>query len=294
MKEKIQLIGYASSAGSRNPDCALGPEALKTHPEWFDGVSVPVDWYHTLYNPYPQYTKLAAAPIIHSLNAQLAVHVAELSKNQQRFCVLGGDHSCAIGTWSGVASAYRNQGDLGLIWIDAHLDSHTPETSSTKNLHGMPAAHLLGQGLPALAHLMDEFPKLKPTNLCFIGARSYEEGELSLLHKLGVKIYFMADVKKQGIDKILSDALSHLRKQTYGIGISLDLDAIDPHDAPGVDYREPDGIAAKDLIQALHCMQKEKVLGLEIVEYNPVKDEDYKTARLIPKIINAIYAQEAK
>jgi len=206
--------------------------------------------------------------------------------------VIGGDHSCAIGTWTGVAHAYHEQGDIGLIWIDAHMDSHTPQTTETQNLHGMPLSHLFGTGFDSLLTVLDPAPKLKPENVCLIGIRSYQSAEYQFLEKLGVKIIFMEEVLQRGMPAVFAAALAHVSRATIGVGISIDLDALDPCDAPGVGYREANGITADDLLTALAKFPlATPFLGLEITEYNPLRDEKQKTAKLLIEIIRAVYGR---
>src|SRR5665213_879539 len=161
--------------------------------------------------------------------------------------VVGGDHSCAIGTWSGVYDAMHHLGDIGLIWIDAHMDSHTPETTPTNHIHGMPLACLLGYGYPTLTGVLHAAPKFKPENVCLIGVRSYEKGEAALLKHLNVRVFFMEEVQERGFEVVLAEAVQHVNQHTIGYGITLDIDAVDPLEAPGVDVPEPEGIHVKAL-----------------------------------------------
>jgi len=291
MKNNLRLLGYASGMAAHNHDCGLGPGYLEAHPDLFKNLPYEIHWqlFETL-DTYQKQTGLAAAGDVTRLCSSLAKAVLQAIHENTPFCVIGGDHSSAIGTWSGVAHAYRAIGDIGLIWIDAHMDSHTPETSSSKNIHGMPVAHLLGYGIKELCNILDNEPKLKPENIAFIGIRSYEQGEAELLKRLGVRVYFMDEVKVRGIATVLQEAVEKVSLNTCGIGISLDLDGIDPKDAPAVDYREPDGIDAKSLLKAFDSMKLSKpLIGVEIAEFNPLRDIDDQTANLIPEIIAKLY-----
>lgn len=132
------------------------------------------------------------------MSSAVSTALQQSRQNSDELLVLGGDHSCAIGTWSGVASAMRPFGDIGLIWVDAHMDSHTIETSPTKNIHGTPVAHLLGFGNQALRTVGDPYPKIKPQNLVMVGIRSFEDEEQELLSRLGVRVFFDNEVQKRG------------------------------------------------------------------------------------------------
>lgn len=290
-QDNINIISYASGIAANNIDCGLGPLYLQQHQHnVFKDNSFSLNWQKPVEAKISSKTLANLPKLITELNTELAQQVANSIYSAQRFCVFGGDHSCAIGTWSGVAHAYRKKGDIGLIWIDAHMDSHTPETSPTGNIHGMPVAHLFGYGIKSLTQILDKNPKLKAENICFIGIRSYEEGEASLLTKLGVKVFFMEDIHQHGLRQILKMAIEHVSKNTCGLGLTIDLDAIDPSDAPGVGCRETGGIPAADLIHALtHAQVNFPFVGLEITEYNPLKDEHQKTAKLVAALMEAVY-----
>lgn len=290
MSEPIELVGYASGVASNNPDCALGPWYVYYHPELFQSRDLTVNW-HALLPSTAVGSGKAVLPVVEQNLSCLADTVLPLAKAKKPICVIGGDHACGIATWSAVAHANRANGDIGLIWIDAHMDAHTPETSDSQNIHGMPVAHLLGEGLPSLSQLLDADPKIKPENLCLIGIRSYQSGEADLLKRLGVKVYFMEDVAARGIDVILQEAELHVTRHTCGLGVSIDLDAVDPIDAPGVGCREPGGIPGHSLIASLRQLaQRQPLLALEVTEYNPLLDEQSKTAQLLVALMHAVYA----
>ena len=290
MNTDVKLLGYASGIASNNVDTGLAPWYMQYHNELLQTLPFSTSWLE-LVASFSLKRKLDALTEITELNHKLAQQVTMLVKQHENFCVIGGDHSCAIGTWSGVVNAYRQQGDIGLIWVDAHMDSHTSETSHSQNIHGMPLAHLLGAGFESLHALLDATPKLKSENICLIGIRSYQEGERQFLGNLGVKIIFMDEVLEKGFNTVFAEALAHVSRTTIGVGLSIDLDAIDPQDAPGVGYREANGIRAAELLSTLANLSTAiPLLGLEIAEYNPLRDEKQKTAKLIVEIIRAVYA----
>ncbi len=285
----VKLLGYASGAAANNIDCALGPWYLYYHQHLFEKIKINIEWIN-IFEASSVESGISVMPVVKDLALQIGEKVAEFTEMQQRFCVFGGDHSSAIGTWTGYAFANRNLGDIGLIWIDAHMDSHTPHTSETKNIHGMPLAHLLGHGDDELITILDNEPALKPENVCLIGVRSYESGEAKLLKSLGVKIFFSEEVHRLGIAEVLRQAYQHVSKNTCAVGISLDLDGIDPVDAPGVGCPVVNGIKGSALVQALRSEINDKdIMAIEIVEYNPIKDIDKKTAKLAVELFDAIY-----
>lgn len=289
MKKKIYLVGYASNSGGPITRTSEAPIILQSsqYLNILKNKGLEFQW-HKMLRP-DEKLKDSKLSLITELNKQLATEVYTLAKEKKFFIVIGGDHSSAIGTWSGAYHAYKNNGPLGLIWIDAHMDSHTPESSPSGNIHGMPLACLLGYGDNSLTTIMNPEPKLQPEHVCLIGVRSFERGEEALLKNLNVKIFFMKEVKERGLEAVMKDALQIVNQGTTGFGISLDIDAIDPKEAPGTGTLAPNGIAANDLIESLRTVAKSpNFLGCEIVEFDPGRDIEHKTEKLIPGIIEAL------
>ena len=196
----------------------------------------------------------------------------------------------AMGTWSGVARARRSDGALGLIWIDAHLDAHTPATTPSGNRHGMPIAYLLGCGDDALRHLAGSRPALRPQNVCIVGVRSCERQEAALLRRLGVRVIGDDEIARIGVEAALRSAMEIVRRGTIGFGVSLDLDVIDPVDAPGVGTPVAGGIPARALSVALEGIGRQPgFVGLELVEYNPDRDRDGRTARIAVDLARGVF-----
>ena len=286
---KLHLIGYASGIAGVDLESSKGPyQILGSSYLTEDDKKNIILATATILSPL-QSTSLRLDEVVNEICVRIAKLTAQFSSQQQFFAVLGGDHSSAIGTWSGVYDAMHHQGDIGLIWIDAHMDSHTPETTESGRIHGMPLAALMGYGYPTLTTILHDTPKIKPENICLIGARSFEQGEAALLQRLNVKIYFMDEVKRRGLTTILPEAVKWVTQKTVCFGISLDLDAIDPSDAPGVNVPTPDGIFASELMQALtDIMANGKLVGMEIAEFNPVKDKNHLTEKYIISLLRMI------
>jgi arginase len=194
--------------------------------------------------------------------------------NKNTFPVLlGGDHSCAIGTWSGVGDYILSQGEeLSMIWIDAHMDAHRPETSQSGNLHGMPVSHLLGYGHPELTSILTKTPKLKPENLVYFGIRSYEPEEKEFIDKLGIKVYYQDQLNEENFIKLFASEFERLSKQTKHVGISLDLDGLSATEFTAVGTPEEGGVSGETFIKALDEIDFNKLIAFEISEYNPKLD----------------------
>lgn len=207
--------------------------------------------------------------------------------------MVGGDHTSAIGTWKGVAHARRDRGLLGLLWIDAHMDAHTPQTTESGMLHGMPVACLLGYGYPELTAIADG-ATLDPKCVCLYGVRSFEQGEAELLDRLAVRVFFMDEIERRGIRQTLREALALVSCASGGFGITLDMDAIDPTDAPGVGTPAPGGLPGPELMSALaEHGGHPNLAGIEVVEYNPYRDWQSATAGLVGDALDAILAGQA-
>jgi len=283
----IQIIAVASGAGARDAGCAKGPDALQ-HSSLLSRLNLQgldISWHKTL-DPASTGTPLS---IIHDLNEQLAQKVCDSAASGYLPLIVGGDHSCAIGTWSGGALALRQRGPLGLVWIDAHMDSHTPETTPSGAIHGMPLAALLGYGTPELVNLAGFSPKLLPRHVCLVGVRSYEAGEKELLQRLGVRVFFMAEVKQRGIGIVMEEAFAIARNGTAGFGISIDLDAFNPDESPGVGTPVQDGLHHLELDRVLHGIGHiPELVALELAEFNPLRDHDGRTLGLIEDLLLAI------
>lgn len=202
--------------------------------------------------------------------------------------IIGGDESIGIGTWSGVILQHKAQQQFGLIWFDAHMDAHTPETSPSMAIHGMPLAILLGAGEKSLVNLGGVSPKLSPKHVVLIGVRSYEKGEAAFLKKHKVKIYFIDEVIKRGLFAVVKEAVDYVQTNCIKFGVNIDLDVFDPKIAPAVGSPEPGGITnGHDILKSIkYVYHHPKFCALEISEYNPTLIYNEKTLKVIQKILH--------
>jgi len=283
---QLQLYGYACGTGADDVRTQDAPDTLR-HSPFMQPLQDHCHW-NPFYRTDSQTQKRGALPDITRLCTQLAKDISQCVSHQQRFLTLGGDHSCAIGTWSGAADAVD---ELGLIWIDAHLDSHTFSSSPTDNIHGMPVAALLGEGACSLTTILNNHPKIKPENIVIVGARSYEIEEQNLLKDKQVHIIHAEQIIQHGLKKAIDDALAIVTANTSAIGFSLDLDAIDPDDAPGVGSPEAGGIRQKELLENLPTIiHHPTFIGAEVAELNPHLDTEQRTEKIVIEIIRALTA----
>jgi arginase len=295
-----RLIGAASGWGAQLRECEQGPEVLRDEKivEKLREKGISVSEMKILYPEKKASEAIVplaeSLPLIHSFNLQLADEVEATFEAGLFPVVIGGDHSIAVGTWNGAYQFFKRKNELpmGLIWIDAHMDAHIPGTSPSGAWHGMPIAGLLGYGNAAMSKLEQERPVLQPENLCLIVTRSFEEGEAELLKRLNVRIYYEKEVQERGFTDVLQEAISHITKQAPVFGVSLDLDVVCPEEAPGVGSPEKGGVHAKDLLQALPYLQKNKRFkAFELVEYNPTRDHHKQTAHLCLEILSKVMIQ---
>jgi arginase len=209
--------------------------------------------------------------------------------------VLGGDHSLAAGTVSGAAEFYRRKDQgIGLIWIDAHSDINTPETSPSGNVHGMPLAALLGLGPAELANIYNFSPKVRPENTVIIGVRDIDQTEKDNIKRAGItEVYTMRDIDERGMRTVIEEALRIAGRGTAGYHVSLDMDWIDPEDAPGVGTPVRGGATYREAHLAMEIIADHgRMTSFEIVEVNPVIDEHNRTADLAVELAMSAFGKK--
>lgn len=286
MPSKVRVIGAASGLGAQDRACEDGLVAFHRSQAWHELAHQPrVDWGETLFAA--DSVAVSGVGRIASLCRRLATEVASALSADEFPLVIGGDHSIAIGTWSGVARAIGEP--PGLLWIDAHLDSHTPETSYSGAVHGMPLACLLGRGDKRLLNIGLNGPQISAAHTVVFGPRSYETEELDFLRTMGVRVISGEDIDERGFSRCLAEAIGIVADAPAGFGVTLDLDAIDPALAPGVGSPEPDGLWDGDVVSGLRRLsQLPGLRAMEIVEYNPDRDWLGRTAQLMTDLIEGI------
>jgi arginase len=207
--------------------------------------------------------------------------------------VLGGDHSLAIGSFTGAISAGRN---LGLIWLDTHGDFNTHETTPSGNIHGMPLAALCGYGAERLVTLdgaVSAGPKVSPSNVVVVGARNLDEAEKELMREAGIAVFSMPAIDRFGIGAVMERAVEIASRGTDGIYVSFDLDVVDPADAPGVGTAVPGGLNIREAHLALEYVARTGLLaGLDLVEVNPILDRANMTAELAVELALSAFGKK--
>jgi arginase len=208
--------------------------------------------------------------------------------------VLGGDHSIAAGAAAGVSHFYRQQKkDIGYIWLDAHGDMNTPESSPSGNVHGMPLASIMGYGASELSDLLGFKPKAEPGNIVVVGARDLDAHERKIAKKSGVHVFTMRDIDERGMREVMADAIKFAMDDTAGIAVSLDMDFVDPADAPGVGTPVRGGVTYREAHLAMEMIaDSEAMVSLEVVEINPILDEHNRTALLGVELVLSALGQK--
>ena len=210
--------------------------------------------------------------------------------------IIGGDHSLSIGSLAGIDCWLQNSNKkLGVLWLDAHLDAHTPETSSSQNLHGMPLSFLFGKLQPTINkidtnHPLNFIPNINPQNCIILGARSIDNYECQFLHNLGVHIYTMADIDKLSLNKIIDQILQIISSIDH-LHVSLDLDVLDPNYAPAVATAVCGGMKVRELYHLLSEINRNSTIhSMDVAEYLPTKDDQLKTLNIAIQLISASFS----
>lgn len=223
------------------------------------------------------------------VNTMLCNEVSQVISEGKFPLVIGGDHSIAIGTISGVLQHRKN---LGVIWFDAHGDINTPETSPSGNIHGMPVAALLGMGDKELTRIGGEDTFLKKENIVYIGSRDLDAGERIAMKEQGITVFTMYEIDDMGIKKVMQEAIRIAGEGTDGIHVSFDLDVLDPTIAPGTGTKVPGGMSYRESHYALELLAKsEKLVSAEFVEVNPLLDNANMTGKAAAALAGSLFGE---
>lgn len=294
---KISIIGMPMDLGQMRRGVDMGPSAIRYAgineklTELFDDVKdlgdISIGRPEVKVDPI---SNLRNLDLVAEKNTLLSEEVDKIIHSGSFPLVLGGDHSIAIGTLAGVSKHYQN---LGVIWYDAHGDLNTADTSPSGNIHGMPLAVSLGLGHESLTQLGGYAPKVKPENIVIIGARSLDEGEKALIKELGIRVYTMHEIDRLGMAKVMEETISYLKLRTDGVHLSLDLDGLDPMDAPGVGTPVIGGISYRESHLAMEMLAEAGIVtSAEFVEVNPILDDKNKTAIAAVALIGSLFGEK--
>jgi arginase len=295
----VHIIGVPMDLGQRRRGVDMGPSVLRyagLHEQLralghvvTDSGNLPVPLPET--DPPDPPSGSGAARHLHSIAGVCrAIFSAAYGINQRGEIALflGGDHSLSIGTVSAITA---QEDSVGVLWVDAHGDFNTPDITPSGNVHGMSLAALMGLGAPELTNIGRTNAKLQPEQAVILGARDLDPAEKTLLRKAGVRVITMREIDEHGIAAATRKALTHLRR-CKRIHVSLDMDALDPVEAPGVGTPVPGGLTYREahlLMEILHDTRK--VSSLDIVEINPILDDRNRTARLAVELTASLFGK---
>src|SRR5262250_563346 len=301
MPQKIRIIGVPMDLGASRRGVDMGPSALRVaglqarikqlglHVEDIGNIQVKQPEEMSYGEKRAKYLD----EIAETCN-DLAVAVQKSLEEGCMPLILGGDHSIAVGVAAGVADFYRMQKkEIGYIWLDAHGDMNTPESSPSGNVHGMPLAAIMGYGAPELVELLGFKPKAEPGNIVIVGARDLDAQERKIVKKSGVHVFTMRDIDERGMRDVMSEALKYAMDDTAGVAVSLDMDFVDPTDAPGVGTPVRGGVTYREAHLAMEMIaDTESMVSMEVVEINPILDEHNRTALLGVELVLSALGQK--
>ena len=285
MAKTIAILGAPSQAGQEQDGTRFGSQALRDA-----GLTAQLaelgyqvqDWGDLKINHEILTKKTNSRESLKNLAAVVKVSqelFTDLNRILSQDCfpiVLGGDHSISIGS---IAAAANHAENLGVIWLDAHPDLNTVETTPSGRIHGMPLAISLGLGHPQLINIGGFYPKIKPDQIVIIGARSIDSGEKQLIKELGIKLYPMTAVRRLGIQQVIAESIQYLAEKTDAVHLSFDLDVLDPGVAPGVGTPSPNGMTIRECAVIMAELgQTGMITSMDIVELNPLLDVNQQTA----------------
>ncbi|NRG45598.1 arginase [Bacillus sp. CRN 9] len=295
--KKLSIIGMPMDLGQLRRGVDMGPSAIR-----YAGIN---ERLNKLFNEIEDLgdievgrpavkvdsdTGLRNLELIADKTKILAEKVDQVVAKDSFPLILGGDHSIAIGTIAGLLQHYQN---LGVIWYDAHGDLNTPETSPSGNIHGMSLAVSLGLGHPMLTEVGGKTAILKSENIVIIGARSLDEGERELIKEKGIKVYTMHEIDRLGMTTVMEETINYLKGKTDGVHLSLDLDGLDPNDAPGVGTPVMGGISYRESHLAMEMLAESNIItSAEFVEVNPILDEKNKTATAAVALMGSLFGEK--
>ena len=297
----VHVLGVPMDLGSGRRGVDMGPSAIR-----IAGVETALrELGHTVVDEGDLTIKNMEALKVGDVRARYLAEIARASalacKKVDRIMsrghfplVLGGDHSIAVGTVSGIAAFCRREGKrLGLLWVDAHGDINTPDTSPSGNIHGMPVAALLGYGPADLTGLGGRFTKVDPSNVALVGIRSLDEGEKRRLKETGVQVHTMSDIDRHGIHRVMKKALARVTDGTDFVHVSFDLDAVDPTVAPGVGTPVKGGLDYREAHLIMELLHDSGVMtSLEMVEVNPILDQGNASATFAVELVQSAFGKK--
>lgn len=301
--KRVDIIGAATTFGQPKFGVDLGPDALRYANLLgeLESLDIDVNDKGNIYSDFKVDVTTHSTGDENSLKnyeqvidfSEKLAFSADESVASGRFpLVIGGDHSLSIGSLAGISPHYEN---LGVIWYDAHGDLNDSGSSPSGNIHGMPLAISCGIGDERLVNTYKPGIKVKPENIVLIGVRDLDEGEKEYIKEENILTFTMRDVREKGISEVMSEAIEYLQDKTDGIHLSLDVDALDPEETPGTGTPVNDGLSLWETLLAMNVLYESGgITSMDLVEVNPLLDNQNKTAKKAVDIVSALFGRKQK
>ncbi len=297
MKKIVRIFGIPMDLGQQRRGVDMGPSAIRYAGlqrqltqlgfDVYDCGNITAPQAEQVETPATTEGNILYLQPVAAVCAQIYAEVGACLAADEYGIFLGGDHSMSIGT----VAAVRQQADSAVLWIDAHADMNTPQTSPSGNIHGMPLAALLGRGPDALTRLGAHYPVLQPAQVAMVGVRDVDNSERAFVRASGAAVYTMREVDELGIGRVAARILEAFAPYPY-IHVSLDLDACDPTIAPGVGTPVMGGLSYREAHLLMEILADSgKVRTVDVVEINPILDERNKTAQMAVELIGSLFGR---
>ncbi len=297
---RIKVLGVPLDLGAGHRGVDMGPSAIRVAGllEGLRGLGYTVEDLGNIFVPPPQSRdpgdpKARFLKEIRQACSEIAGTLDAHLDDDVRPVILGGDHSLAMGSVAGTSAWWKRKGhDIGLIWVDAHADMNTPDSSPTGNIHGMPLAHLLGMGREELTNIGGVGAKVVAENVVLIGIRSVDVEEREIVRQSGVTVFTMRDIDEIGIRRVMERAIQIVTHRTAGFHLSYDVDGVDALEAPGVGTPVRGGLTYREAhLIAEMAHDSGRLLAMDVTEVNPVEDTRNQTGRLAAELVFSAFGR---
>ncbi len=303
---KVRIIEMPLDYGASRRGADMGPSAIRLaglreklnslgieSDDLYPPISIPPQEYLEPAGELSRGNAKHLGPILDACS-QLAGHVESVMRAGDFPLILGGDHSISLGSLAGISAAHAASGKrAGVLWVDAHGDFNTTETTPSGNIHGMILAASCGYGISELTDFYNGIRKIDPKNVCYIGVRDVDPAERLLMKEAGVRVYTMSDIDRLGISQTIREVISFFKERVDTLHVSFDIDAIDPRFAPGVGIQVPGGMSYREVLFLMEELGRTGlVTSADMVEVNPVQDIQNMTAKMAVSLIGRLLGEQ--
>ena len=303
---KVRIIEMPLDYGASRRGADMGPSAIRLaglrdkltqlgieSDDLYPPIQVPPQEYIDPATEISRENAKHLGPILECCG-QLASHAESILRAGDFPLILGGDHSISLGSLAGIAAAHKAAGrSFGVLWVDAHGDFNTTQTTLSGNIHGMILAASCGYGIPELTDFYNPVRKIDPSNVCYVGVRDLDPKEKTLMREAGVHVFTISDIDRLGISQTCEEITHFFRERVDTIHVSFDIDAIDPRFAPGVGIEVPGGLSYREVLFLMEELSETKmVTSADMVEVNPIHDIRNTTAKMAVDLIGRLLGEK--